>query len=106
MYYIESLKEQAIQKLFIAKIKVLMTKIIYVFANNRKENYQKNHVEAKDFYYGLHAFEDEKEYDIDIIELSNDESNKNYFLKFIDRFFQKILSLPFLKMIIYLYQNY
>ena len=72
-----------------------MTKIIYVFANNRKENYQKNHVEAKDFYYGLHAFEDEKEYDIDIIELSNDESNKNYFLKFIDRFFQKILSLPF-----------
>ena len=95
MYYIESLKEQAIQKLFIAKIKVLMTKIIYVFANNRKENYQKNHVEAKDFYYGLHAFEDEKEYDIDIIELSNDESNKNYFLKFIDRFLQKILSLPF-----------
>jgi len=95
LYYIESLKEQAIQKLFIAKIKVLMTKIIYVFANNRKENYQKNHVEAKDFYYGLHAFEDEKEYDIDIIELSNDESNKNYFLKFIDRFFQKILSLPF-----------
>ena len=88
MYYIESLKEQAILKQFIARIKVLMTKIIYVFANNRKENYQKNNVEAKDFYYGLHAFDDEKKYDIDIIELSNDESNKNYFLKFTN-FFKK-----------------
>ena len=71
-----------------------MQNITYVFSGNREERYLKNKIEAKDFFYGLTEL-DKDRYSIEIIEFSN---NKNIFIplfKYIDVFFQKVVSLPF-----------
>ena len=49
-----------------------MKNITYIFSQNREKNYHNKESYAKDFYYGLHNF-DNKNNNIEVIEFS--ESN-------------------------------
>lgn len=71
-----------------------MKNITYIFAGNRKHKYLSKSYESKDFYYGLFSFDTEK-YNIEIIEMENHKGLLNNLLRFIDKVFQKIFSLPF-----------
>lgn len=72
----------------------MKNRVTYVFVKGRKEKYLTKTYEATDFFYGLTNF-DSKKYKIEIIEFDN---AKNYFRKlvyYVDRFFNKFISLPF-----------
>ena len=71
-----------------------MPNITYLFTQNRKDNYENNSIQAKEFYYGL-PFIDKDKNKIEIIEFENSENGKSKFLDFLDRFLRKYLSLPF-----------
>ena len=51
-----------------------MKNITYIYSQNRKINYTNNSSYAKDFYYGLHNFENNKDNEIEIIEYSEKKS--------------------------------
>lgn len=71
-----------------------MKNITYIFSQNRKKNYYDKQNYAKDFYYGVHNFENDNN-NIEIIEFSENKSILYPFLKFFDNFMNKFLSLPF-----------
>ncbi len=71
-----------------------MKNITYIFSQNRKKNYNDKQNYAKDFYYGIHSFEN-KNNNIEIIEFSENKSLLYPFLIFVDKFMNKFLSLPF-----------
>ena len=72
-----------------------MKNITYIFSQNRKINYNKNNSYAKDFYYGLHNFDNNKDNEIEIIEYSEKKSFLYPFLLVFDKVMNKFLSLPF-----------
>ena len=72
-----------------------MKNITYIFSQNRKINYTNNNSYAKDFYYGLHNFENKKDNEIEIIEYSEKKSFLYPFLLVFDKVMNKFLSLPF-----------
>ncbi len=69
-----------------------MDDITYVFIKGRKENFQKNTYQAKDFYYGCSSFDDEN-INLRIIEFYNPKEVKKIFLK-LDHYLSKLFSLP------------
>jgi glycosyltransferase involved in cell wall biosynthesis len=71
-----------------------MANITYLFTQNRKSNYDKENIQAKEFYYGL-PFIDKEKNNIEIIEFKNSETDNSKFLDFLDRFLRKYISLPF-----------
>ena len=71
-----------------------MKNITYIFSQNRKKNYHNKDSYAKDFYYGLHNFEN-KSNNIVVIEFSESKSFINRLLIFFDKAINKFLSLPF-----------
>ena len=72
-----------------------MKNITYIYSQNRKINYTNNSSYAKDFYYGLHNFENNKDNEIEIIEYSEKKSFLYPFLLVFDKAMNKFLSLPF-----------
>ena len=62
-----------------------MKNITYIFSQNRKINYTNNNSYAKDFYYGLHNFENKKDNEIEIIEYSEKKSFLYPFLLVFDK---------------------
>ena len=71
-----------------------MKNITYIFSQNRKKNYHNKDSYAKDFYYGLHNFEN-KSNNIEVIEFSESKSFINRLLIIFDKAMNKFLSLPF-----------
>lgn len=71
-----------------------MKSITYVYSGGRSENYFKDNVLAKDFYYGITEFDKEK-YKINIIEFQKKSGFFNVFLKFFDKLMTRFVSLPF-----------
>ncbi len=71
-----------------------MKNVTYIYAGNRKIKYLNNSIQAKDFYYGIFAFDKDK-YNIKIIEMEDHRGLLNNFLSVIDKIFQKIFNLPF-----------
>jgi len=71
-----------------------MENITYIFSQNRKKNYYNKKSYAKEFYYGLHNFDNDKN-NIEIIEFSEAKSIQQKLLKVFDKFMNKFLSLPF-----------
>ena len=71
-----------------------MKNITYIFSQNRKKNFHNKESYAKDFYYGLHNF-DNKYHNIEIIEFSQSKSLINSLLIIFDKAMNKFLSLPF-----------
>lgn len=71
-----------------------MKNITYIFSKNRKKNYYEKESYAKEFYYGLHNF-DNKNNNIEVIEFSENKSLIYPILKIFDKFMNKFLSLPF-----------
>ena len=71
-----------------------MNKIVYVFKGGRKETLENNSIEAKEFYYGLTRFQENK-FNTSIIEL--DKKNPSIFNIFYiaDKILYKISNLPF-----------
>ena len=72
-----------------------MKNITYIFSQNRKINYNNNNSYAKDFYYGLHNFDNRKNNEIEIIEYSKKKSLLYPLLLVFDKVMNKFLSLPF-----------
>ena len=70
-----------------------MTNITYVFSGNRKNRYLNEDYEAKEFFYGLHNFSSE-EYNLEIIEPSNNKFLFKKLILLIDDFFKKVINLP------------
>ena len=70
-----------------------MTNITYVFSGNRKIRYLNEDYEAKEFFYGLHNFSSE-EYNLEIIEPSNNKFLFKKLILLIDDFFKKVINLP------------
>ena len=64
-----------------------MTNITYVFSGNRKNRYLDENYEAKEFFYGLHNFSSE-EYNLEIIEPSNNKFLFRRLILLIDDFFK------------------
>ena len=71
-----------------------MKNVTYIFAGNRKGKYLNDNYQAKDFFYGLFAF-DRYKYNVKIIEMEDYTGFLNIFLRVIDKIFQKIFNLPF-----------
>ena len=71
-----------------------MKSITYVYSGGRRENYFKNNILAKDFYYGITEFDKEK-YNINIIEFQKKGGVFNVFLNFFDKLMTRFVSLPF-----------
>ena len=71
-----------------------MENITYIFSQNRKKNYYNKKSYAKEFYYGLHSFDNDKN-NIEIIEFSEAKSFQQRLLLIFDKFMNKFLSLPF-----------
>jgi len=71
-----------------------MENITYIFSQNRKKNYYNKKSYAKEFYYGLHSFDNGKN-NIEIIEFSKTKSFKQSLLLVFDKFMNKFISLPF-----------
>ena len=71
-----------------------MENITYIFSQNRKKNYYEKKGYAKEFYYGLHNFDNDKN-NIEIIEFSEAKSIQQKLLLVFDKFMNKFLSLPF-----------
>ena len=71
-----------------------MKNITYIFSQNRKKNYHNKDSYAKDFYYGLHNFEN-KTNNIEVIEYSERKSLIYPLLIIFDKIMNKFLSLPF-----------
>ena len=71
-----------------------MKSITYIYSGGRSENYFKDNILAKDFYYGLTEFDKEK-YKINIIEFQRKSGFFNIFLKFFDKLMTRFVSLPF-----------
>lgn len=71
-----------------------MKNVTYIYAGNRKVKFLNDDYQAKDFFYGLFAFDRDK-YNIKIIEMEDHTGFLNNFLSVIDKIFQKIFSLPF-----------
>ena len=69
-------------------------RVTYVFVKGRKEKYFNKTYEATDFFYGLTNF-DSKNYKIDIIEFDSAKTYHRKFIYYVDRFFNKFISLPF-----------
>jgi glycosyltransferase involved in cell wall biosynthesis len=72
-----------------------MKNITYIFSQNRKKNYANNNNYAKDFYYGLHNFDNKKDKEIEVIEYSDNKTFLYPLLLVFDKFINKFLSLPF-----------
>jgi glycosyltransferase involved in cell wall biosynthesis len=70
-----------------------MTNITYVFSGNRKNRYLDENYEAREFFYGLHNFTSE-EYNLEIIEPSNNKFIFKRLTLLIDDFFKKVINLP------------
>ena len=70
-----------------------MYEITYVFKNGRKEKFSSEKIEAKELYYGLPLFENKR--NISILEFNEELGNNRFFLKKIERYLSKLLSLPF-----------
>lgn len=71
-----------------------MKNVTYIYAGNRKVKFLNDDYQAKDFFYGLFAFDRDK-YNIKIIEMEDHTGFLNNFLSVIDKIFQKIFNLPF-----------
>jgi glycosyltransferase involved in cell wall biosynthesis len=71
-----------------------VSNITYIFTNNRKINFFNNNIQAKEFYYGLPAF-DRKLNKIKVIEFSNKINLITKFVNLIDEFLRRFVSLPF-----------
>ena len=71
-----------------------MENITYIFSQNRKKNYYDKKSYAKEFYYGLHNFDNGKN-NVEIIEFSEAKSIQQKLLLVFDKFMNKFLSLPF-----------
>ena len=71
-----------------------MENVTYIFAKGRKNNFDNNLIQARDFYYGLTSFQKEK-FNINVIELNNQKGLLNNLLKLLDKFLQRVFSLPF-----------
>ena len=71
-----------------------MKNITYIFSQNRKKNYHNKKSYAKEFYYGLHNF-DNKTNNIEVIEYSERKSLIYPLLIIFDKIMNKFLSLPF-----------
>ena len=72
-----------------------MKNITYIFSQNRKISYTNSSSYAKDFYYGLHNFDNNKDNEIEIIEYSEKKSFLYPLLLVFDKVMNKFLSLPF-----------
>ena len=72
-----------------------MKNITYIFSQNRKTSYTNNNSYAKDFYYGLHNFDNKKDNEVEIIEYSEKKSLLHPLLLVFDKVMNKFLSLPF-----------
>lgn len=72
----------------------MMENVTYIFAKGRKNNFENNLIQARDFYYGLTSFEKEK-FNINIIELNAQKGLLNNLLKLLDKILQRVFSLPF-----------
>jgi glycosyltransferase involved in cell wall biosynthesis len=70
-----------------------MANVTYVFTQNRKEKYEKNLIEAREFYYGL-PFIDPNQNDIKVIEFNNSPSTFFWFIEFFENIVRRIFSLP------------
>ena len=71
-----------------------MNNITYIFKEGRKENFTKNLIEAKEFYYGLPNI-DKKKFNISVIEFSKNRNPISLILSLFDEFMRRIISLPF-----------
>tara|TARA_A100000164_G_scaffold379847_1_gene425391 strand:+ start:265 stop:1383 length:1119 start_codon:yes stop_codon:yes gene_type:complete len=71
-----------------------MKNITYIFSKNRKKNYNNKESYAKEFYYGLHNF-DNKTNNIEVIEFSENKSLIYPLLTIFDKAMNKFFSLPF-----------
>ena len=71
-----------------------MKKITYLFITGRKENIEKNTIEAEEFYYGS-LFLKSKGLEVEIIEFDDNLNKYNFLLKGIDKILSKYCSLPF-----------
>ena len=71
-----------------------MKNVTYIYAGNRKVKYLNEDYQAKDFYYGIFAFDRDK-YNVKIIEMEDHTGFLNIFLSVVDKIFQKIFNLPF-----------
>ena len=68
--------------------------LTFVFVHGRKNPYEKNLIEAREHYYTLPLY-DEKENNINVIEFEENKSTLSSLVYYIDRVFNKFLSLPF-----------
>lgn len=72
----------------------MKNRITYVFTKGRKEKYLSKSFEATDFYYGLTSIDTENNI-INIIEFDNEITLLRKLIYYVDRFFNKFISLPF-----------
>ena len=72
----------------------MMENVTYIFAKGRKNNFDNNLIQARDFYYGLTYFQKEK-FNINVIELNTQKGLLNNLLKLLDKVLQRVFSLPF-----------
>lgn len=75
------------------KISMNKKKVIFVYSGGRREKLH-NNIEAKEFFYCFFNFKEEG-YEVNFIEFTDRKVLKLNFLHLIDRFFNRILSLPF-----------
>jgi len=72
----------------------VVSKITYIFTNNRKNNFLNDTIQAKEFYYGLPSI-DSKLNNIKVIEFSNKTNLNTKFINLFDEFLRRFVSLPF-----------
>lgn len=72
----------------------MKNRITYVFVKGRKEKYLSKSYEATDFFYGLTSFDSINNI-INIIEFDNETTLFRKLVYYVDRFFNKFISLPF-----------
>ncbi len=71
-----------------------MTNVTYIFTEKRKLNFENNSIEAKEFYYGLPLFDQDK-YNVNVIEFENEKKLYSFILILLDEFLRRFVSLPF-----------
>ncbi len=70
-----------------------MKTVTYIFAKGRKKNFLSNNIQAQEFYYGLTKF-NKSEFELKVIELNENLNLVTKGISFIDKIFNKFLSLP------------
>ena len=71
-----------------------MKKITYVFSGGRKFLLESKKINSEEFFYGF-TFLKRNSYDVEIIEFDESLNRNNLFLKYFDKIFSKLFSLPF-----------